>query len=99
MLKATSGQVEKLLRQLERTAESGIRQIFDEQRKYLSDCVREQYTEKLQGKEAVKRDTVEMIGRGEQELATRKREIEEAIGQMRQLRFETQNLLEGANGL
>lgn len=93
LLKATAGQLDKLICQLEHTANESVRKIFVEHQQYLAQCVEEAYTEQLRGKEAARQETIETIEKGEMERENRKNELAEAIARLQKVMEKTQALL------
>lgn len=96
LLAATAGQLDVFARQARKAAKAGVEQVFADQQNFLNICAREQFTERLEAKEKSRREAIELIEKGERELAAGKAEAEAGIEALRNVRERTAKILAGA---
>lgn len=85
LIRSTAGQLDQRIRYLQDHASEAISKIFSDQLELLQNCVKEQFTEPLNAKRTQRQDVMDLMQKGQIEIAERKVRLTEARKQLTEL--------------
>lgn len=96
LIRSTSGELDKIIRQLKKQVQPNIQYIFDSQLTLLQQQVKEQLEQPLQAKLAQRQDIQRLIEQGKEKTEQRKLELQQGLTDVQSLLISTQDALQSS---